>query len=370
MRTIVNTVDRLHEKYDFYIVTRDHDGPHDREQYKTVEINSWNNIDNAKVFYLSKDNVKLSKLRQLIFEVDPDIYYANSFFATPSIYLALLRKLSLIPKRSFIVAPCGELSDGALALKSKKKKYFIKLSKLFGLHSDIVWKASSELEEAEILRVKGARGEIDIAPDLPPRRLNEGFSVERKPKMEKGTAKFVFLSRVAEKKNLKWLFELIHLVEGEISIDVYGPIEDEIYWKECKTVIDTLPENVKVTSKGPIPYETTAELLLGYHFFVLPTLSENFGHVFLEALSAGCPLVISDRTPWLGLENSSIGWDIPLENPACWVETLNKCVAMESSEYKRMSESARKYSLEWLSNPQIEKDTVNLIERTLKSNPN
>ena len=54
--------------------------------------------------------------------------------------------------------------------------------------------------------------------------------------------------------------------------------------------------------------------LFEYHFFILPTLGENFGHVFIEALAAGCPLIISNRTPWLELEKKGIGWDIPLEN--------------------------------------------------------
>ena len=84
MRTIVNMVDRLHSQFDFWFVTRDHDGPLEKESYKTVKIDEWNEVRNAKVFYLPKDKMKLSKLRELILEVQPDSIYFNSYFATPS----------------------------------------------------------------------------------------------------------------------------------------------------------------------------------------------------------------------------------------------------------------------------------------------
>jgi glycosyltransferase involved in cell wall biosynthesis len=31
---------------------------------------------------------------------------------------------------------------------------------------------------------------------------------------------------------------------------------------------------------------------------VFPTLGENFGHVIAESLSASCPVICSDQTPW------------------------------------------------------------------------
>ncbi len=41
---------------------------------------------------------------------------------------------------------------------------------------------------------------------------------------------------------------------------------------------------------------------------MLQTLGENYGHVIIEALSAGCPCIISDSTPWKSLEESGIGF--------------------------------------------------------------
>jgi hypothetical protein len=96
MRTIVNMVNRLHDRYDFRIVTHDHDGKLDRKRYTTVKINEWNEARNAKVFFLSKNNIKLSKIRELVSIVQPGTIYTNSYFATLTVYLLKLRKLSLI----------------------------------------------------------------------------------------------------------------------------------------------------------------------------------------------------------------------------------------------------------------------------------
>ena len=112
MRTIVNMVERFYKNYDFWIITRDHDGKLDQNSYQTIKINDWNNVQNAKVYYLSKDKVKMSKLRELIIKCKPEVLYFNSYFSTLTTLVLLLHKLRLVNNCNKIVAPCGELSDG------------------------------------------------------------------------------------------------------------------------------------------------------------------------------------------------------------------------------------------------------------------
>ncbi len=66
---------------------------------------------------------------------------------------------------------------------------------------------------------------------------------------------------------------------------------------------------------GPLPPDRVAEALRANHLLFLPTRSENFGHVILEALAAGCPVLLSDRTPWRNLARAGVGWDLPLDRP-------------------------------------------------------
>ncbi|MGC2239019.1 MAG: glycosyltransferase [Pyrinomonadaceae bacterium] len=367
MRAMVNMVDRLNEKFDFYIVTRDHDGVSDKNQYTTVKINEWNMVGGAQVFYLSKDKVRISKIRELIFNVKADLIYTNSYFATLTIYVLQLRKLGLIPNINIIISPCGELSEGALRLKAGKKKLFIGFSKISQLYKNIIWKASTELEKAEIEKIKGKGGEVFIAPDLPPKSIIEDYKQELKPRKISGEANMVFLSRFMRKKNFKWLLEYLPSINGSLNIDIYGPLEDQEYWEECESLIKKLPSNIKVEAKGSIPYEEVIQTLFNYHFFILPTLGENFGYVFIEALAVGCPLIISDRTPWLSLENDEIGWALPLENPEKWLKTLNYCINLDNVSYSKLSDNARKYASNWLENSEIEEMTLSVLKYGLES---
>jgi glycosyltransferase involved in cell wall biosynthesis len=91
-------------------------------------------------------------------------------------------------------------------------------------------------------------------------------------------------------------------------------------------------------------------------------LSENFGHVMVEALSAGCPLIISDRTPWRDLETKHIGWDLPLDSLK-WKETLNRAIEMEADEYETMSKAAREFAVRWLNDEAMEQATADLLTR-------
>ena len=73
------------------------------------------------------------------------------------------------------------------------------------------------------------------------------------------------------------------------------------------------------------------------HLFFLPTLGENFGHIILEAFCAGCPVLISDQTPWRDLEEKGVGWNLPLDQPELFREVLQRFAGMENAEYIKWS---------------------------------
>jgi hypothetical protein len=61
LRTIVNMIERFKDKFDFSVITFNHDG--DGIPYKTVKTNEWNDYEGIPVFYLSKDKITFSKIR-------------------------------------------------------------------------------------------------------------------------------------------------------------------------------------------------------------------------------------------------------------------------------------------------------------------
>ncbi|MCS6873480.1 MAG: glycosyltransferase family 4 protein [Pyrinomonadaceae bacterium] len=349
MRTIVNTVERLGDEFDFWIVTRRHNGV----DYTGLKIGDWNDFGKAKVFYTQ--NRSLGALKRIIESVSPSSIYCNSFFSTFTVIVVLLRRLRLIDDRiPLIIAPEGELMESALSLKRWKKAIYRKVAKLLGLYERIIWKVTSELEKRDVERLNLASKKIFIVPNMPPKKVFKDFSIHLKPVKKPKEVKLVFLSRIHPTKNLLFFLELLKHSEHKILFDVYGLSEDKSYYQRCKNLASKVNGLAEIRFKGEIKNKDVISTLLNYHFFVLPTLGENFGHVVVEALSAGCPLIISDTTPWRNLEEKRIGWDLPLDNTEKWKEVLKICVDMDDALYKEMSFKARQFIESWLKNNQIE----------------
>ena len=135
-------------------------------------------------------------------------------------------------------------------------------------------------------------------------------------------------------------------LRGDIQLNIHGPLEDKGYWTECQKIIDSLPRNVQVRYRGEVVYDRVIEVLADHDLFFFPTLGENFGHVILEALVAGCPVVTSDRTPWRGLRDMGVGWDLPLDEPERFRAVLQGCVEMDAQDYRGWSQRARAFGLE------------------------
>ena len=94
----------------------------------------------------------------------------------------------------------------------------------------------------------------------------------------------------------------------------------------------------------------------------MPTRGENFGHIILQSLSVGCPVIISDQTPWKDLETQNVGWDLSLQQPESFANLIDDCVLMEQKEYDLISKSAFDYAEAYSSNPLLIKQNKGLFK--------
>jgi glycosyltransferase involved in cell wall biosynthesis len=128
-----------------------------------------------------------------------------------------------------------------------------------------------------------------------------------------------------------------------VSLDIYGPVDDPRYWARCRAAIGRLPANVAVRYHGPVPHEWVGEVFRDHDLFLFPTWGENYGHVVLEALVQGCPVVASDRTPWRGLAAHRAGWDLPVHDVQGMRAVVQECVDMDAAGFRALSDSAAAY---------------------------
>ncbi len=345
LRSTVNMVERLGDEFEFWIVTSDRDIG-DNAGYTGVKKNSWNNVGKAKVFYVSPKESTIKNISKIINSTRHDILYLNSFFNPVfTIYPLIARRFKKLPNKPVIVATRGEFAKGALNIKKWKKMIYISLSNILQLYKNVFWQASSEFEANDIKRaMKKYSPKVYVAPNIPKYlNLNHEASDINIRKIE-GLLKICFLGRIAPVKNLNYALKVLSKLKLMINFDIYGPKEDKKYWNLCKETINSLPKSIDVQYMGPIENESVHKMFLNYDLFFLPTKGENFGHVILESMSAGTPILIADTTPWKNLEISGVGWDIPLSSPNEFADAIEKMFYLNEKEYAKMRNSVRNYA--------------------------
>jgi glycosyltransferase involved in cell wall biosynthesis len=237
-------------------------------------------------------------------------------------------------------------------LKRQKKQVFITTFRLLNLHNAVAWHASTDREKADIERVFGLNVKVHVAIDLRAGLSGEGLDPNHRQSGSDGQgASLVFLSRIVRKKNVATLIEAMRFVRGSARLFIAGPVEDPGYWGECQGLINDLPDPRTVTYLGPIPGDEVVSFLNRFDLFILPTLGENFGHVVLESLAAGTPVIVGDDTPWHQLEPSGAGWLCDPADARALADRIEHFLSLGVPAQERMRAAAREVAQEVLSDP-------------------
>lgn len=342
IQSIKNIVENLADELEFYIVASDRDLGDDKP-YNNIVTDEWIQVGEAKVLYTNNSFLTWGKIKKVINSIDCDILYLNSFFSYKyGIVPIVLNKLKMTPHKKVIIAPRGQFTEGALGFKSWKKKLYIKLALILNLYKGVIWHSTTHIEEIYIKGIFGNNIKIFTANNLTANYKNIKYSKDLSKTI--GIIKLVYIARIHPMKNLLQTLKILKKVKGEVEFNIYGPIEDEIYWEKCKTVINKLDTNITVIYHGQVANEQVNEIYSKNHVAILLTLGENFGHSISESLIGGCPIIISDRTPWRNLDSENVGWDLPLDNEELILEKMQYFVNMDKDEYDRMSRNAFNYA--------------------------
>ncbi|MDB4948261.1 MAG: glycosyl transferase, group 1 [Gemmatimonadetes bacterium] len=340
VRSLANLVERLGDRIRFRIVAT----PFDlggTEPLPGIVPDAWQARGRAEVTYLSDPSSPGRGLAALLAREAYDVLYLNSLFSPAfSLRPLLLRRLGRLPRRPVVMAPRGQLYPGALAQKRAKKRAFLALARLGGLYSGLRWQATTDEEAEQVRRWFGRGADVVRAGNLGPPAGAATAAGSGRTAKRPGELRIAFLSRVSPIKNLDGALAMVAGVRGSVVLDVWGPHEDAAFLARCRALAGGLPGNVRVEFRGPVEHAAVGPLLAGYHLFLLPTLSENFGHAIADALAAGCPVLVSDRTPWRGLAEREAGWDVPLERPAEFTRIMQECVEMDQETWSRWSAGA------------------------------
>ena len=152
----------------------------------------------------------------------------------------------------------------------------------------------------------------------------------------------VYIARIHPTKNTLKAIEWLEGLSGNIQYDIYGSIENEMYWKQCQDAITKLPQNITIRYMGVINHEQVASTIAEYHAYYMPTTGENFGHSIVEAMLMGKPVIISDQTPWTDV-NGNGGYAIALENKKGFIDAIQALCEMDQLHYDASKDKIQHY---------------------------
>lgn len=318
--SIKNLVDRLSDDIEFRVVAPDRD-LFNEEPYADLPTREWTTLGKEQVLYLPPSPLNILDVLITLRQTPHDVVYLNSFFSPRyTIPVLMLRRLGLILKKPVVLAVRGEFAPAALDLKSRKKQIYLQFALRLGLLKNVLFHATNPNEEERIQTILGTDVQTHLAPPL----ARSPGEISQRARLGGGPLKMVFLGRIAPMKNLDYALEVLSNVSVPVNFTIFGPLEDEQYWATCQQLISKLPNHIHVEYAGSVAPTEVAEVLSQYDLFFMPTRGENFGHVIAEALAAGCPVLISDQTPWQDLEAHGCGWAFSLSEKAKFSETIDE----------------------------------------------
>jgi glycosyltransferase involved in cell wall biosynthesis len=342
IRSVSNMVNSLSQYFDCYVVTRDRDAT-DVEGYPGVVANKWHRVGNASVLYCS--TIEPAILREAFNTVRPDVISLNSFQDTFTRIAMRLRSSRSFGDTPVVLAPRGEFSPEAMAIKKWKKNVYRRLSRILGLHENLFWQVSTPREKQDLLRAAPAR-RLDARSIHITRNISDTHSSNTPHvKKDSGMVRLTVIARMSEMKNIHFLLEVLQDVQGKVQLNLFGPVaENDIsYWGRCREFLEKLPDNITAKYHGALEHSAVPQVLHDHHFFVLPTRGENFCHSAVESFINSTPVVLSDATPWLNLNGLHAGFDIPLSDRQQWVAVLQRCVDMDQQTYSSYLSGASEY---------------------------
>lgn len=341
----------LGDEFDFLLVARDRAFG---AAEPLVATDGWRDLGWAKVHYLTVGSKGAEGLAKLLRDTPHDVLFINGFFDREFTIPAMLaRRFGKVPPTPVIIAPRGEFSSGALGLKGGRKSLYKALVGLLGLAKNVALQVTSPEEEADT-RAAFPRNRIE--------RITNVRSIFALPEYRPGNVfRATFLGRISPVKGLDVALEALALVEARVDFTIWGPISDPVHWARCKELIAALPANVTAHYEGELSNDDVPQAMAGQDLLFMPSRSENFGHAIFEALAAGTPVLIGDKTPWRGLEAAKAGFDIPLPDPSALAAAIDIFAALPASDYARWREGARAMAERFVATATARADMARLL---------
>lgn len=254
----------------------------------------------------------------------------------PSIHATCAIAASLGLRR--VIATHGMLKPKALSIKGWKKRAALLLYQRRDLVDADCLHATAE-DEAAGLRRLGLRQPIIVVPpglEMPAAGGGGGGP---------GPRTALFCSRIDPIKNILGFLEAWARVRpAGWRLVIAGP-DDVGHADVVRAAIGRAGLADDATVLGARYGDDKERLFREAALFVLPSFSENFGIVVLEALGHALPVITTTGTPWRELARAGAGWWVDPDS-ASLERALREAVALPDAELRAMGDRGRSIARE------------------------
>lgn len=292
-----------------------------------------------------------------------DILHTQSVFLWPTSAAAHSARQCGVP---YILTPHGMLVPDLIRRKSSLvKRLWIALFERRNIENAAAIQFTSQVEADEFKAFGFRIQDSVIVPngiDIPPADANS-FSTTVQPDIDRPY--ILYLGRISWKKRLDDLIRAIAQVQ-DVDLVIAGNDDEGL-----RPELDELTRHCGVSDRvhfiGYVEGSRKWNLFRGARLFILPSQSENFGIAVLEAMSVGCPVIVSSE---VGLSSSvrKTGAGLVIQaNPNAIANAINTLMA-KADMRQRMGDAGRRAAKELFSWDAIAHQTENLYIRHCTSN--
>jgi glycosyltransferase involved in cell wall biosynthesis len=270
-----------------------------------------------------------------------DILQVHSVWTYPPYAASRIACRNGVP---YVIRPAGTLQPWAFGngrlKRLKKAAYFRLIAKALMDRAACVQAAS--VQEAEQVRRLGHAGPVTVIPNgVDLHALDEGDreAAEAHWPSLQGRPVVAFMSRLSPEKGLDLLIpawsELTRLPSCKDAVLVIAGPDFRGYQATVRAMIEAYGVASSVLLVGMVQGSKKSSLLKRADVFVLPSYSENFGIVVVEALACGTPVVTTTGTPWEELNAVDAGrWTPPTKDEIG--HALRELLSMSQSRREQM----------------------------------
>lgn len=258
-------------------------------------------------------------------------------------------------RKPVVLVPHGQLLNYGLGRRTWLKRPWLSVIRFLGLSDRTVVRATSREES-----IRNQEALRDFAHIM----IASGVAVPARLAPAPSRKRLLFLGRLDAVKQLEILLEAMRRLPTEITLDVHGEGE-ATYTASLRALSIELGVSDRVTFHGWSEADAMKQAFSEASALVVPSRSENFGQVVIEALAHGLPVVASQGTPWAELDQRECGRWVPA-NPESIAVACREVLEFDPAAVRRR---ARRWMREAYSNDAITAKFVSLYNDLLELDP-